>query len=56
MSSVWGTLLIILWLPIPHLTEGKGPTLQIRSMVQSKISILKTENLYQLVEAPVVVL
>lgn len=52
MSLVWGMLSIASWPPMPDLTDGKGLTLQIRSMVLSKTCILKMENLYLLVEAP----
>ena len=49
-------LSVVSWLPIPGLTDEKGPTPQIPSMVLSKIFILKTEILYQREEALVVAL
>ena len=38
------------------LTDDEGPTLQIRFMARSKTSIVKTETLFQLVEARAVAL
>lgn len=56
MNLVWGMLSVDSSLPTSGLTDDKGPTLQIRSMVLSKTFIPKVEILFQLVEAPVAVL